>query len=99
LIDRQLSFPYKEWVRRKRLAPPPKEYGSLLKAWRKHLGLRGLDLARYFGVAPTTLSRYEHGGIRPSLEQWVALARLADVDLATLFAGPPKPKRVRTHVR
>ncbi|MCY3018372.1 MAG: hypothetical protein NTW87_04980 [Planctomycetota bacterium] len=78
--------------------------GAEIRFLRKSLGWSGMDFARRFGVAPETISRWEHGAPMDRLAERLlrlAVAREAPVadyrveDLGFVDAPPAKTFRVR----
>lgn len=79
--------------------PPPKPSlrFDLIHARARELGLNKVQLARRIGVDYTTMWRYEHGGMRPTL---AVLVRMHDVlglsiDALTGVDGQPRTRRRR----
>jgi DNA-binding XRE family transcriptional regulator len=54
---------------------------SALRVWRKHRGLKQLQLAAISGVGNGQISNIEQGGRGASLETWQRLAQALRVDL------------------
>jgi putative transcriptional regulator len=49
----------------------------MIRAWRQRTGLTREDLAHALGVTVSTVSRWEHGHVRPSSLAWKALVQVA----------------------
>ena len=43
--------------------------GERIRARRREIGAKSKELAKYLGVSPVTVSRWEHSRCNPSLEQ------------------------------
>jgi DNA-binding XRE family transcriptional regulator len=54
---------------------------SALRVWRKHRGLKQLELAALSGVVNSQISNIERGERNASLETWRRLAKALRVDL------------------
>jgi DNA-binding XRE family transcriptional regulator len=54
---------------------------SALRVWRKHRGLKQLELAALSGVVNSQISNIERGERNASLETWQRLAKALRVDL------------------
>jgi DNA-binding XRE family transcriptional regulator len=54
---------------------------SALRVWRKHRGLKQLELAALSGVVNSQISNIERGERNASLETWRRLAKALQVDL------------------
>ncbi|HEX5730946.1 helix-turn-helix transcriptional regulator [Microbacterium sp.] len=64
----------------------------LLREWRLWRDLAAVEVAEAIGVSATTLSKWEHGRNKISLEMLEKVCVLFGCDLATFWAGPPKRK-------
>jgi len=67
-----------------------KRFAARLKARRKELGLTQQAIYEKTGIAISYISNLEKGGVNPSLDIMVSLARALDVDLTYFFEEAPK---------
>lgn len=67
-----------------------KRFAARLKARRKELGLTQQAIYEKTGIAISYISNLEKGGVNPSLDIMVSLARALDVDLTYFFEQTPK---------
>ncbi len=70
--------------------------GARLRARRKALGLTMQQVADSAGLTIGFISQIERGIASPSLSSLTNVARVLDMDPATLFAQPPSPGEVTT---
>ena len=67
-----------------------RRFAVRLKARRKELGLTQQAIYEKTGIAISYISNLEKGGVNPSLDIMVSLARALDVDLTYFFEETPK---------
>lgn len=66
-----------------------RQLGQLVRARRRHLGLKLAELAERSGLSTPFLSQVENGVGTPSLTSLFAIARVLGTTAEALLAGPP----------
>lgn len=61
--------------------------GARIKTLRKKLKINQSTLAKNLGVKPSAVSQMESGGIKPSVDTLITLARICDVNLHWIITG------------
>lgn len=59
---------------------------NLIKEVRKKKGLKQKDIAKQMGVKDNTISNWENGVSEPSIDDFVALCKICEVDFKSLLA-------------
>lgn len=71
--------------------PSRQVFGRKLRTERKKFGWTLAEVAGRAGISTTTISRAERGQLALSYEKFSALARVLNMDVATMFAEGEKP--------